>query len=114
MSDDTPIGLGKRWDPDEALTALKSEATIMDVDLHDPVQVGEAVDQIFREHAPVVALGMVHTALHEPNPKVRTDAQKFVLERATTVADGGKDAMTQLLERFFAEPASVGPQQDDY
>jgi hypothetical protein len=104
MSDGTeehPQKSQRRWDPDHALAALAEQRTVMDVNVHDPMQIAEAVNAVFRENAQVAALSIVHSALHDPSPKVRLDAAKFVLEKATAGSAGDQDPLAKLIHDLY-------------
>jgi hypothetical protein len=64
------------WLPDEQLESLTAERTI----LGDEDEEATA-RRVFRENASLIARGIVHTAIHSPNERVRLDAQKYVTER---------------------------------
>ena len=75
---------------------------MMDIDVHDPVAVAEAVNGIFRENAQTAAMGIVWCALHEPNSKIRLDASKYILEAATKVAEGSQDPLAVLVQELYS------------
>jgi hypothetical protein len=101
---DRPMSM-RAWDPDKAFEASVAERAVNDVNVHDPVQVADAVDAIFRENAQVAAMGIVYTAFYEPNPRIRFDAQKYVLERATKREGGELDPLTTLVSELYAHMA---------
>lgn len=64
------------WVPDDALSSLVTERTI------HPEENDEATARrLLRENVAAVTLGIIHTAIHDPNSRVRLDASKYVVER---------------------------------
>ena len=98
--DATPT-VGRRWDADSALAALETERTVLDVNIDDPAQVRDGIAHIFREAALVAAMGVVHTAFHEPNPRVRFEAQKYVLDKASQEREGEGDPLAKLVGEIY-------------
>jgi hypothetical protein len=65
------------WLPEKAVESLKMERV-----LHN----GEETDaqlsrRLMQEASPLIATGIIHTALHGATDRVRLDAQKYVLDR---------------------------------
>jgi hypothetical protein len=89
------------WDVDEALESLLEDPTQADVNKHDPTQIVAAVNQIFRENAQAAALSIVHAALHEPNARVRLDASKYVIERATALEGTSGDPLANIIKELY-------------
>jgi hypothetical protein len=92
----------KVWDAAKALEDLSAPVAgiIKDTSLDDPSQVAEMVKAIFCQHAAQVAMGAVHTALHEPNPRVRFAAQQYILDKAGEAAGEAGDPLTKLVEEL--------------
>jgi hypothetical protein len=107
--------MGKPWDPDVALLALAEECSVMDINLDDPMQVGDAVSKIFRNNAQLAALGIVNTAMHDPDARNRMAAQKFVIEEARRMATGTSgDPLVQLLHDIYQHQAENQSSVADY
>jgi hypothetical protein len=102
MDENTPT-LGHRWDPDAALLSLETSRTVKDVNIHDPLQLRESVNDMFRESAELVAMGVIHLALHEPSPKIRLEASKYVLDKATADAEGEADPLAKLVSDLYKQ-----------
>lgn len=64
------------WVPDDALNALVTERTI-----HPDEDNETTARRLLRENVGAAVLGIVHTAVHGSNERVRLDAQKYVVER---------------------------------
>ena len=64
------------WLPDVAIEELTLKRALQDIE--DPIKMA---NDIMKEALPLVTMGLTHTAVHEPNPLIRTTAQKYVLDR---------------------------------
>jgi hypothetical protein len=92
---------GQEWLPDQQLEALTAERTVLSEEDEEAT-----ARRIFRQSAPLIAQGIVHTAIHSPNERVRLDAQKYVTERV--LGRVGDDAYAEnpvetLLKGLFDE-----------
>lgn len=67
----------KEWCPDEAIEELTLKRALQEVE--DPIKM---TNDLFRDALPLVAMGMTHLAIHEPNPGIRFNAQKYVIDRS--------------------------------
>lgn len=64
------------WVPQRAIEELTLKRALQDVE--DPIKMA---NDILKESLPLVTMGMVHTAVHEPNPVTRFNAQKYIMDR---------------------------------
>lgn len=63
------------WDPDNIIDSLADEKQILE--LSDV----EAAEKILKENVGRAAHAIVHIAVRSPDPKLRFDAAKYVVER---------------------------------
>lgn len=66
----------REWVPAVAIEELTLKRALQDVE--DPVKLA---NDIMKDALPLVTMGMTHTAIHEPNALIRTNAQKYVMDR---------------------------------
>lgn len=66
----------KDWVPDKAIEELTLKRALQTVE--DPIKMA---NELFKEALPLATMGMVHIAVHEPNPQIRFNAQKYVIDR---------------------------------
>jgi len=64
------------WVPSVAIEELTLKRALQDVE--DPVKLAA---ELFREALPLAVMGVTHIAIHEPNPLIRFNAQKYVIDR---------------------------------
>jgi hypothetical protein len=65
------------WVPRKAIEELTVRRALADVE--DPVRIA---NQLLKETLPIAVMGMTHMAIHEPNPALRFQAQKYVIDRS--------------------------------
>lgn len=68
--------LPKDWDPAAAISALKQEQQVMELD-H-----AQMAKKLLKESLPVVALSIIDLATTADNPKLRFEAGKYIIDRA--------------------------------
>ena len=105
MSDDNEH---QDWVPDEALDALTAER-----EFHPAEDEKQLTRRLFRENSPVAAMGIINTAKHDPNSRVRLDAQKYIIERV--LGKVGDDATGDKLplETFLAQVEAAANKGSD-
>lgn len=64
------------WIPAKAIEELTLKRALQDVE--DPVKMA---NDLLKEALPLAVMGMTHIAIHEPNPQIRFNAQKYVIDR---------------------------------
>lgn len=64
------------WLPERAIEELTLKRALQDVE--DPVKMA---NDIMKEALPLITMGMTHAAVYEPNPIVRYNSQKYVMDR---------------------------------
>lgn len=67
----------QEWVPDVAIEQLTLKRALQDVE--DPIKLA---NDMIKEALPLVTMGMVHTAVHEPNAVTRYNAQKYLMDRS--------------------------------
>lgn len=67
----------EEWVPSVAIEQLTLKRALQDVE--DPIKMA---NDILKESLPLVTMGAVHTAIHEPNPMIRFNAQKYLMDRS--------------------------------
>ena len=65
----------EEWDPDSIIDSLAEEKRVFDM---SDTQIAE---RVLRENVAKCAHAIVHIALRSPDPKLRYDASKYVVER---------------------------------
>ena len=66
----------REWLAEEALQALQADYDIFKDETQE-----QTTNRILREALPTIAVGLVHTALHDRDSKVRLAASKEVMDR---------------------------------
>lgn len=66
----------KEWCPDTAIEQLTLKRALQDVE--DPIKLA---NELLKESLPLATMGMVHLAVHEQNPQIRFNAQKYIMDR---------------------------------
>ena len=74
--DEAQPRMSKDWVPDDAIAAL-----VMDRTVHGEETQEQLARRLLRENLPVAVVGIIHTAQHGENSRIRLDAQKYVVER---------------------------------
>lgn len=64
------------WVPEKAIEELTLKRALQDVE--DPVKMA---NDLLKDALPLAVMGMTHLAIHEPNPQIRFNAQKYVIDR---------------------------------
>lgn len=64
------------WVPARAIEELTLKRALQDVE--DPAKLAT---ELFKEALPIAVMSVTHLALHEPNPIVRFNAAKYVIDR---------------------------------
>lgn len=67
---------GKQWVPDDAL-----EGMIMERTFHPDESNPKTVKRLMDENAPVVAMSIIHLALHSNSERTRLDAGRYIMDR---------------------------------
>lgn len=92
----------KTWDPDRAVAEMLTPELAhlkAETNLDDAQQTAEMVTRIFREHAVEASLSIIQLANHAGNERIRLDAAKYVVEKATDVQSGdGGDPLFNLVK----------------
>lgn len=83
--DNDPTRDDRSYVTDDMLAALNTERSV-----HPEESEEELSRRLMRENLPAVTMGMVHTALHSTNERVRLDASKYITERV--LGKVGEDA----------------------
>lgn len=73
----TPDEEWEAWLPRKAMEELTVRRALAHVE--DPVKIA---NELLRETLPVAVMGMAHMAIHEQNPALRFQAQKYVIDRS--------------------------------
>lgn len=73
----------KDWDPDKALDALTAEKALegLEPDVH------KMAERLLRENLPMAVMSICHLSTYEPNPMIRFNAAKYILERTMGSTD---------------------------
>lgn len=74
--EDEGLPKGKAWVPDEAL-----EGMIMEREYHPEESNPKTTKRLMDENAPVVAMSLIHLALHSGSERTRLDAGKYIMDR---------------------------------
>jgi len=64
------------WVPARAIEELTLKRALQDIE--DPVKLAT---EILKESLPLVTMAMTHAAIYEPNPMIRFNSQKYVMDR---------------------------------
>ncbi len=75
-SDNTSMGSGREWIPDEAL-----ESMVMERSVHRNETNKKTATRLVEENAPLVAQSMIHLAIYSQSERIRLDAGKYLLDR---------------------------------
>lgn len=67
---------GKQWLPDDAL-----EGMIMERSFHPGETSPKTAKRLMEENAPVIAMSLIHLALHSNSERTRLDSGKYILDR---------------------------------
>ena len=93
------------WIPEDALAEIAEERSMPAVD-------GESLEQysrrLMQEALPAVTKGLIFTAIHSVNERIRLDAQKYVMERVLgkpgeDTANKGLTSLEQLFKNMEEE-----------
>lgn len=66
----------EEWCPEKAIEELTLKRALQDVE--DPIKMA---NDMLKESLPLAVAGMTHLAVHEPNPQIRFNAQKYIIDR---------------------------------
>lgn len=96
------------WVPEAALESLVAEKTVHPEEDHEAT-----ARRLFRENVGQVTLGILHTAVHGSNERVRLDAQKYVVERVLgkvgdDAFDGDRSPVASFIEDVTSFVAQSG------
>lgn len=69
--------MSDEWVPALAIEQLTLKRALQDVE--DPIKLA---NEIIKDALPLVTMGAVHTAIHEQNPLIRFNAQKYLMDRS--------------------------------
>lgn len=64
------------WCPTKAIEELTLKRALQNVE--DPIKMA---NDLLREALPLAVMGVTHIAIHEQNPLIRFNAQKYVIDR---------------------------------
>lgn len=67
----------EEWVPDAAIEQLTLKRALQDVE--DPIKLA---NDMLKECLPLVTMSVMHTAIHEPNPLIRFNAGKYLMDRS--------------------------------
>lgn len=97
----------EKWVPDEALASLTMESH-----LHPEESSTERANRLIVENVDVAAAAVIHIARNDPNPRLRLDAGKYIMERVLgkagdTPVEGALDVLFQQLDRMNEHEAAM-------
>lgn len=67
---------GREWLPDDAL-----EGMIMEKSFHPGESNPKTAKRLMDENAPVIAMSMIHLAIHSRSERTRLDAGRYIMDR---------------------------------